>query len=134
LNCGHIRILDVKTRVGFVARKLRYRSLLHWQCHSCTLVACLLGCWTSQISKKPWEHVTHAIRKLDFLEDLRVHIVKGVQTALEQYDIKSEKLYESLAQLVLQSTDTLVPGALNSLRSMSLLTVLIAEAQEAQAS
>jgi len=98
------------------------------------LVACLLGCWTSQNSRKPWEYVTQAIRKVDILEALRVHIVEGMQTALHQYDVNSRELYESLAQLVLQSANALGPGALNSLRSMFLLTMLIAEAVEAQAS
>ena len=68
------------------------------------------------------------------LEDLRVHIVEGVQTALRQYDVNSRELYESLAQLVLQNVNALGPGALNSLCSMFLLTIIIAETGEEKAS
>ncbi len=79
------------------------------------LVACILGCWTSQMSQRPWHLVFRAIRQMNTLDNLRAHIVRGVQSALQLYTANPEKLCESVAQLVLQNVDALGPGALNVL-------------------
>ena len=77
------------------------------------LVACLLACWTSQQSRKPWDYVAQAIRKVDAMGDLRSHIVKGVQNALQQHSGHTDELCETLAQLVIQHAKSLGPGVLD---------------------
>jgi len=60
---------------------------------------CLIGCSSLQHSKKPWNHITIAIEKLNN-EEIRSHFIKDLEALYQTHKYGSEMFYLKLADLI----------------------------------
>ena len=60
---------------------------------------CLIGCFSSQHSKQPWNHVGKAIKVLND-EEIRSHFIKDFEAVYQNHKYGSEEFCLKLADVM----------------------------------
>lgn len=77
------------------------------QPHSFPAVTCILGIWTVEKSREPWNFLKGAIERLDSMPEFRETVLTSVKKTLKDFEGDRKGCSRTLAELVVRYADEL---------------------------